>query len=120
MIERRHQGEGAPAGLSFRAELVDEGRATVLRVAGELDIATRAQMDDALARACGEADGRLTVDLSGLRFIDASGLDLLAAAHNRLLGDGRGGLVVQGASGIVRRVFEITQLASLLDEPPPD
>lgn len=117
MIERRHHNDVPSAGAAFEMQVVGEGSTTVLRVGGELDIAARTQMKDALGRACDELGGRLTVDASGLSFIDASSVGLLVAANNRLLAGGRGGLVIKGASGIVRRVFEITRLTSLLDEP---
>lgn len=117
MIERRHHNNVPSAGAAFEMQVVGEGSTTVLRVGGELDIAARTQMKDALGRACDELGGRLTVDASGLSFIDASSVGLLVAANNRLLAGGRGGLVIKGASGIVRRVFEITRLTSLLDEP---
>lgn len=112
------QGRALPVGMAFRAQVLGEGSAMVLSVTGELDVAARAQMDDALEKACAEPGEHLTVDVSGLSFMDASGLSLLVAAHNRLVRDGRGGVVVKGASGIVRRVFEITELTSLLDERP--
>lgn len=111
---------GVPAALetatggAVRIEVTREHGAPVVRVSGELDIAARTQLDGALARASCEPEGRLTVDVSRLRFIDASGLGLLVRTHNRLVGDGGRGIVVRGASGMVRRVFAITALTSLL------
>lgn len=96
-------------------QVAGQDGATVLHVTGELDIAARTQMEEALERASCEPGRRLTVDVSGLRFIDASGLGLFVAAHNRLVDEGCGGIVVKGASGMVRRVFAITALTSLLD-----
>jgi hypothetical protein len=58
----------------------------------------------------------LIVDASKLTFIDAAGVSALVAARTRLLGEGREPLVVRGASRVVRRVFEITGLTSLLDD----
>jgi anti-sigma B factor antagonist len=86
---------------------------------GELDIAAGAEMREALSDACSATADLLVIDVSGLTFMDASGLNLLVGAHNRRLEEGRRGLVVQGAAGIVRRVFEITQLTSLIEDPSP-
>lgn len=105
---------GAPI-LTVRQGARDGVR--VVHVAGELDISSSGQLDDALAEACSTPPDAVVVDVSEVTFMDASGLDVLAAARRRLHEAGRAGLVVRGASGIVRRVFEITQLTSWLEHP---
>ncbi len=104
-----------PAG-GFETEIAGRAGVTMLRVVGELDIATGPRMSQALSGACSAGGDRLIVDVSGLSFMDASGLRLLVSVHHRCVEEGRG-LVVRGASGIVRRVFEIAGLASLLEGP---
>jgi hypothetical protein len=73
-------------------------------------------MSDALKAGCSLARNRLVVDVSGLAFMDLAGLRTLISAHNRLIRRGRAGIAVCGASGIVRRVFELIEFTSLLDD----
>jgi anti-sigma B factor antagonist len=70
----------------FSAQVVGrEGAATVVRLAGELDIAAAPEV-----RAClltvGDTD--IIVDVAGLTFLDSSGLAPLVAAHRRAGGHG--------------------------------
>lgn len=102
------------AGL--RIQIVEVDGVTVVFVAGDLDLTATAQMSDALKTGCSVARNRLVVDVSGLAFIDLAGLGVLVNTHNRLLRWGRAGIAVRGASGIVRRVFELVELTSLLDD----
>jgi anti-sigma B factor antagonist len=58
----------------------DRGR---LSVAGELDIATAPQLDDAAAELLAKGIRQLLIDLSGLTFIDSSGLRTLIGLNDR-------------------------------------
>jgi anti-anti-sigma factor len=65
----------------FSAEVVGtEGAATVMRLAGELDIATA---PEAFACLLAAGDTDIIVDVSGLTFLDSGGLAPLVAAHRR-------------------------------------
>jgi anti-sigma B factor antagonist len=72
-----------------------------LRVSGELDIATAAQLDDALAALLGDGHRYLRLDLSELTFMDVSGLRVLLRVH-RALAAGRGLLILAGPGRAVR------------------
>jgi anti-sigma B factor antagonist len=100
-------------GLSVEATHEDE--VTLLRVIGELDLATASPMSAALSTVSCPPGERLSVDLSRLNFMDATGLRLLIAADHRLRADGKEGLAVRGASGMVLRMFEVSGLTSLLE-----
>ena len=82
---------------------------TVVRLRGELDLATAPTVVDSLRRTSGE----VVIDLVGLAFIDASGLRVLVEA-GRHLEDHGGGLVVINATGLTQRMFELTGLDHLL------
>ena len=103
-------------GPFFTAEVAEDGGVTVLRLAGDVDLDAAAYLGEVLSAACSATQGCLVVDVSGVAFLDAAGLGRLIAAHNHLLQQGRPGLAVWGAAPIVRRVFEITQTTSLLDD----
>lgn len=100
---------------NFDVQVGGDGETTVVQVAGELDLDTKARFSDALTRACSMPGTRLIVDVSQLTFIDAGGASVLVAARGRLLGEGRD-LAVQGVSRLVRRAFEVTGLTSLCDD----
>jgi anti-anti-sigma factor len=84
-----------------------DGQKTGLRLVGELDLLTAPMLMEAYEGING--NGQVTIDLSELTFIDSGGLHAIAsivAATN-----GNGPLIMEGASAMVRRLFEITNLA---------
>jgi len=104
----------SPAELRIRIDEADG--ATVLVLAGELDMTVAAKLSDALTTECSLAEDRLVVDVSGLAFMDLAGLRRLLGLHSRLLGEGRAGIIVRGASGTVLRICEITGSTWLLSD----
>jgi anti-anti-sigma factor len=68
------------------------GDHTVLRVAGEVDLANAAELETAVEQALGESAGPLVVDLADLAYIDSAGLAALHGATRRI--EERGGSVV--------------------------
>jgi anti-sigma B factor antagonist len=70
--------ETLPAGVvEVRVEDIT-GESLVVRVAGEIDIATAPALGVALTRACARADGqRLVVDLNAVEFLGSAGLRVL-------------------------------------------
>ena len=113
-------GSGAARGgagwSGFSVHVGEVAGAGVVRVAGELDCMTAAQLGDGLSRASLMPGTRVVVDFSRLTFMDAAGLGVLIAAHQRLVAQGREGLVIRGASGIVRRICELSGVSALLGD----
>lgn len=103
----------------FRVETRDEGRATVLTVMGELDLASAPALEDELEKAMNGDTDCVVVDLRRLEFIDSTGLSVLVKAHQRAQErDCRFGLVRGGSQ--VQRLLSLTGLADRLtvaDEP---
>lgn len=95
----------------FSADVTDDGHTQVVRLVGELDIASTSELRDVLVNI---ARSEVVVDLSGLTFIDAAGLSALMVARRTLTSGGQR-FAITGASGLVRRVFELTDLAHFLD-----
>ena len=88
------------------------GGGSIVRFGGELDLASAGLLSDALDEAA-EAGGPIVVDLGQCEFIDSTGL----AALMRAARDGNGSrprLGVSGPTAQVRRLFEVTQIASQL------
>jgi anti-anti-sigma factor len=89
---------------------------TVVRVAGEVDVATSALLAAAVARAMDVAhEGRtdLVVDLAHVRFIDVSGINVLLSATNQARGADRS-LVLRSPSRAVRRLLDVLRLDGVL------
>jgi anti-sigma B factor antagonist len=80
----------------------------VVRVSGELDIATVPALADVL-RGLEQPCDRVVVDLSGLTFIDSTGLTLAVTEHHRAANDGFE-LVLAGATENVLKVLRLTGL----------
>ena len=95
----------------FSAEVVGkDGAATVVRLAGELDIATAPQVTACLSAV---GDGDIIVDVAGLTFLDSSGLSVLLAAYLRASDRGFS-FVVQSPSSCVSRVLQVSGVDHLL------
>ena len=91
-----------------------ENGAVVISVSGEIDIATCAQLRDAIEPHLGPSQ-TIVLDLSGVQFMDSSSLSVLVQARGALTADG-GSLMLRNPSTAARRVLSITQLEDLLVE----
>lgn len=90
-----------------------------LRLAGELDLSTVPQLNDAIDRLIAEGCRYLLLDLAELTFCDSTGIGAFVRGDNRLAAGG-GWLRVTGAAGRVARVLQVTGLAEVLAyEPEP-
>jgi anti-sigma B factor antagonist len=81
----------------------------VLRLAGEVDVATAPRLRDRLVQLINEGPPRLVVDMSGLSFIDSMGLGALVSGLKRARAHD-GDLRLAGPSDHVAKVLEITRL----------
>jgi anti-sigma B factor antagonist len=72
---------------AFRLSLSHEGDAAILACAGELDIASAAELQDAAERALAQGPALLVLNLEAISFIDSTGLrgviHAVAAARGR-------------------------------------
>jgi anti-sigma B factor antagonist len=85
--------------------------ATVLRVAGQLDLATADDLADRLRDVLDARTGSIVLDLSGVDFIDSSGLSVLLGAVDRHPGRIRLG----PASRRVDRLLEVSGTRPMFD-----
>ena len=67
----------------FGLTVTSDASGTTIRVRGECDIATAAQVGEALSAAAGQPGDRIMLDLSDVTFMDSSGLAVLVE-HARL------------------------------------
>ncbi len=69
----------------FDIAISEDGGTTVVRVSGELDLATAPQLGDVFAA---QGSGDLDVDLHGVTFLDSSGISVLVQAQKLLVARG--------------------------------
>jgi anti-sigma B factor antagonist len=91
----------------------EHGDSVVLRVEGELDLASSPQLADELDRACAARLPRMVVDLEKLQFIDMSGVRVLLSAHRRAEREGIE-LILTNPRRLIRRVLTLAQVSEVL------
>ena len=103
----------------FRLEVRSAGRATVIGVSGELDLASSPALEEELDRVAASDSEMLIIDLRGLDFMDSTGLSVLVRAHQRAEEQGRQLAMVKGPQQ-VQRLLSLTGVAdrlTLVDRP---
>jgi anti-sigma B factor antagonist len=78
-------------------------------VSGEIDAASCADLDAALADVPDVPDGVIELDLAGVAFIDSSGLRVLLALAETVMASG-GTVVIRNPSRPVSRLLRMTNL----------
>jgi anti-sigma B factor antagonist len=97
----------------FRVEVQNEGRAVIVAVAGELDLASSPTLEQELERVWDGSPERLIIDLRGLEFMDSTGLSIIVGAQQRLAEDGQTLSLVRG-SAQVQRLLDLTGVSERL------
>ena len=85
----------------------------VIRLHGELDMATTPMLNRALASALNSGGTQVVVDLASLTFMDSTGIAVLLNAGRRAEESG-GSLVVRSPNRAVLRAFRLTGVDSIL------
>ncbi|GIH02339.1 hypothetical protein Rhe02_04060 [Rhizocola hellebori] len=91
---------------------------TLLRLAGELDLAAESTMNNAVAAVVAARPTAIIVDLTELGFLDSTGVRCLIVAKRDAEKAGIG-LTVRGAKGIVEQVLTITGILPAFGEAGP-
>ena len=101
---------------AFNLEVVERPDGTFLRLAGDLDMSSAAELVRVAERL---VDSGVTVDMSAVDFCDSAGLNALVDL--RKAGKRTGGrFAITGVRDDVRFVFEVNGLVGFLGiEPPP-
>ena len=103
----------------FRLEVRNQGRATVIAVSGELELASSPALQEELDRVAVSDSQMLIIDLRELDFMDSTGLSVLVRAHQRIEEQGRQLAMVKGPQQ-VQRLLSLTGVAerlTLVDTP---
>jgi anti-anti-sigma factor len=108
-VEHGASADGSATAALGRMTLrvIDRGTRRTLILSGELDLASRPVLDEALARVGQEPIEALVLDLSGVSFMDSTGLHAVLAAKDLCAKHGCELLFVRGSTQ-VQRLFELS------------
>jgi anti-sigma B factor antagonist len=98
-------GGSSPQGDLLECTVENDESVSVLRVRGEIDLATAPLLSQALARLLDE-DGPVIVDLAGVLYCDVSGVRVFEH-FGTLFSERTRHLVLASPSPIVRRIFGV-------------
>jgi len=101
------------ASPTFAVEVTPGPAGWVVRVAGELDLATVPDLDACLVAL----DDDVVVDLAGLTFADSAGIAAFIAAHNRAVQGGRS-FVLRSPTDRIAKVLRLTGVDRVLTVEP--
>ena len=104
---------------NLNVEVHDGTDAVVIRVTGELDLASSPALENELGQGAASGAALVIVDLRGLEFMDSTGLSVLVRAHQRATESGQRFAVVRGPQQ-VQRLLSLTGVAdrlTLVDSP---
>jgi anti-anti-sigma factor len=112
-----HEDHDVPAGQALPGEFMlnsmRDGGTHVIRLAGELDLATAPEVEHELQSVEATDARSIVLDLSGLTFMDSSGLNLILRAEVRSRADSNRLRLRRGPAN-VQRVFAITGMDGML------
>jgi anti-sigma B factor antagonist len=94
---------------SFRLALDQLDRVTVVKLEGDLDLASAPELRATLTDVLRKGSGRLVLDFSGVAFADSTGLSVLIGVQRRLGPDER--LALAAVRHEVLRLLELSGLA---------
>lgn len=113
-VKQRGDRTDVPGFLDFSVAVSTAGRTATVRVTGELDCSTAAQLRAALLDVVDGGAREVTLDVSGTHFIDSTGLSVLVGGLKRLREHG-GHMVVQSPNHATRRLLDMTGLSTVFD-----
>jgi anti-sigma B factor antagonist len=100
--------------IPFQVEVYRDGSYLLVRVAGELDFANAAELDDVLRKELlSNANVKLTLDFHELTFLDSEGLKSLVRAYRRIT-ESHGEIKVVGCCKTIGRLFDILGMTAAL------
>ena len=101
---------------TVRIDLVHLDGCAVLAVVGEIDIASAAELQDALAWVS-ISNVPIVLDFAGVTFMDSAGIQALLSACPAGR-EGAGSIVIRNAQRQVQLVLKVTGLDWLLEQKP--
>ena len=107
-------GTNGQSALEGVVDRIDRDRdATIVYLAGELDLLVSPGLQELLDAECERNPRRLSVDLTAVDFLDSSALRVFVHTHKRLAGESAR-LELVSCPPSIRRVLSLTSLDWLL------
>lgn len=98
----------------MRPEIEEQDGVLVVRLAGELDLHTSAELRQQVERELSAGRVRaLVLDLAGVTFLDSSGLGFILGRYRRMT-ERSGRMALSGAVPHVRSVLELSGILKIL------
>src|SRR6478736_5007872 len=98
-------------GPAFALQVTENGHGPVVRLAGELDLASAGQFRECLHHLIGQT---VTIDFTEVTFMDSTALGVLVSTRQRSEIAG-GELILHGVQPAQMKVFEVTGLADSMN-----
>jgi anti-sigma B factor antagonist len=116
----QHDDGSNASSLDMRGKAADiksmrEGGSVTVAVAGEIDLSTADQLDDAIRQAEKTEISRIVVDLSSLTFVDSTGLSVLLEAIKRTRRDGNRLSFIPSKHEAVTRLLALTGTTEMFE-----
>ena len=86
----------------FSVDVASKGEAAVIRVSGELDLASSPALEEQLERIAASDASLVVVDLRDLEFMDSTGLSVLVRGHQRAAENSQRFGLVNGSQQVQR------------------
>ncbi|GIN73600.1 anti-sigma-B factor antagonist [Bacillus sp. J14TS2] len=98
--------------ISIDVEETETG--IIAKLAGEIDAYTAPTVRDELLPRAEQSEMKIVVDLSEVNYMDSTGLGIFVGLF-KTLKEHNGELVLKGMSDRLKRLFDITGLADVMD-----
>lgn len=98
--------------MDLKIDRLDDRRACIFHLAGDIDIAVVPELRDALDRVIDTGCENIVLDIGSVTYADSSALGLLVWLDHRLQSN-EGKAILAGASDDVARIFELSGLLSV-------
>lgn len=96
--------------------LTDQAKPPVVALVGEIDVSNAGRMRSALLDIVQAQPPVVVLETGELSFLDARGLEALVQVHEWLCAGDSQGLAVRNPTPIVRRLLQLTDQESLLED----
>ncbi|MFD8595640.1 STAS domain-containing protein [Kitasatospora sp. NPDC059646] len=102
-------------GTDFRSAVSWWDDRVTVAVAGEVDLATAAELENRVKECLARRPSRVDLDFAQVRFCDSSGADAVERLHHQAREEGVDLKVTEVRAPIVARLFDLLGLADLVE-----
>lgn len=100
--------------MNINIEIIEKDTAIQVNISGEIDTYTAPQLRDALFPLSEKENVKMVVNLAKVKYMDSTGLGVFVGVFKNIRIH-HGELQFVGLTGRLKRLFEITGLAEIMD-----